>query len=181
MPSSNYRTIETIITAVSSISPKKTLDIGIGFGKYGFLLREYLELWDGRYIYNDWIRQIDGIEVFKDYVTPLQEMIYNWIYIGNALDIVPTLNTTYDLILLIDVIEHFTKNDGFLLLDKCRKKCKNIIISTPKNASRQKDAFNNPYETHLSQWGECDFSTIGTKFYFHPSSIICYIKGDINE
>ncbi len=180
MPSSNYKTIETILGAVRTLNPIKTLDIGIGFGKYGFLLREYLELWDGRNKYNDWVRTIDGIEVFKPYVTPLQELIYDWIGIGDALAIVPKLENTYDLILILDVIEHFTKTDGLLLLDYCKQKSKNILISTPKNVTNQGIVFNNSYEQHLTQWDEANFATEGTRFYYNIYSIIALMEGDVN-
>ena len=34
-----------------ALKPFSILDIGSGFGKYGVLCREYLELWDGRQEY----------------------------------------------------------------------------------------------------------------------------------
>ena len=110
--------------------PKSILDVGVGFGKYGYLSREFLELWDGREEYCVWKRRIDGIEVFKDYITPIHEFIYDHIYIGDAVDILPTLEIKYDLILLIDIIEHFDYERGMKLLEECMKRGRNVIIST---------------------------------------------------
>jgi ubiquinone/menaquinone biosynthesis C-methylase UbiE len=45
MPTSYLNNIPDIITAIKSQNPKSILDVGCGFGKYGFLIREYLELW----------------------------------------------------------------------------------------------------------------------------------------
>ena len=53
--------------------PDSILDVGMGFGKYGFLSRKYLELFDGREKLNDWKRIIDSIEIFGNYVTPLNK------------------------------------------------------------------------------------------------------------
>jgi hypothetical protein len=43
------------------------MEIGVGFGKYGLLLREYLEIWGEGEVYEDWLRKIDGIEIFEAY------------------------------------------------------------------------------------------------------------------
>ena len=72
MPSSQYRQISKIMDLVITLKPNSILDIGAGFGKYGLLCREYLELWDGRQIYSQFLRRIDAVEVFKNYVNPLQ-------------------------------------------------------------------------------------------------------------
>ena len=77
MPSSNPDQINEIMSLVLGLRPESVLDIGIGFGKYGFLCREYLEICYGSKKYNDWQKRIDGIEAFEEYITPLQRQIYN--------------------------------------------------------------------------------------------------------
>ena len=112
--------------------PKNILDIGVGFGKYGFLSREYLELFDGREKLWDWKIIIDGIEIFKDYITPLHKLVYNQIDIGNVIDILPALDKKYDLILLIDVIEHLNKGNGVALLREVKRVAKKkVLLLTP--------------------------------------------------
>jgi len=179
MPSSYPQLISPIIEIIRSVQPQSVLDIGIGFGKFGFLCREYLELWDGRNKYGDWQKRIDGIEAFAQYVTPLQEQIYNKIYIGDARQIVPTLDHYYDLILLIDVIEHFTLEDGHRLLHQSAKHARGCIVSTPLAALAQAAAFDNPYETHNSQWTRAEFSAFPEKVFFsNPSALLCYLRFD---
>jgi len=159
--------------------PQSVLDIGIGFGKYGFLCREYLELWDGRNQYNDWQRRIDGIEVFPNYITPLQKIIYNNIFIGNSLEVLPEIDFIYDLIILVDVIEHFDIDEGKQLLYECSRKSKAIIIATPIIASPQGDAFGNPYERHKSQWTKNHFESFENKVFIPDNaSLLCYIRFD---
>jgi hypothetical protein len=96
MPSSHRYQINEICELIATSDPKSVLDIGVGFGKYGFLSREYLELWDGRERYHEWRRQIDGIEAFKEYLTPIHKLIYNEVFVGNVLEVLPILrkNTT---------------------------------------------------------------------------------------
>ncbi len=179
MPTSHLYQLNEIVELIVFTDPKSILDVGVGFGKYGFLSREYLELWDGREEYNNWKRRIDGIEVFEGYLTPVHDVIYDHIYIGNALDILATLETNYDLILLIDILEHLDYREGIELLKECKKRGKNIIISTPENIGIQRDTFGNPLETHKFQWKEKHFDKFGNKFFVDNAySLICYIGDD---
>jgi hypothetical protein len=56
---------------VFELDPYSILDIGTGFGKYGVFCREYLELWDGRQNYHEFLRKIDDVEAHGKYITPL--------------------------------------------------------------------------------------------------------------
>jgi 2-polyprenyl-3-methyl-5-hydroxy-6-metoxy-1,4-benzoquinol methylase len=122
---------------IISVKPFSVLDVGSGFGKYGVLCREYLELWDGRYEY-EFLRRIDGVEVFENYITPLHKYIYNNIYTENIINLVNNLDYSYDLVLLIDVLEHFSKEEGISLLNNLLKKNKGVLVSTPKSLVRNK-------------------------------------------
>jgi len=179
MPSSHLHQLNEIMDLIYNANPKSILDIGVGFGKYGFLSREFLELWDGRQQYKNWQVRIDGIEVFKEYLTPVHNFIYDHIYEGNAIDILPTLETKYDLILLIDVLEHFDFEEGSTILSECQKHGRNIIISTPKDIGTQKDSFGNVYETHKFQWKSKHFDKFVDKFYVpNDISLICLLGED---
>jgi len=176
MPTSHLYQLNEILELIFYTNPSSLLDIGIGFGKYGFLSREYLELWDGREKYNDWTRSIDGIEAYEKYITPIHKLIYDNIYIGNALDIIPKLYKRYDLILIIDVMEHFTYEDGKHLLALCEEKGRNVIISTPRDIGIQENAFDNEFETHRFQWDKKYFSDIKNLFFIENefSQILFY-------
>lgn len=176
MPSSHHYQLNEIVDLIIRTNPMKILDIGVGFGKYGFLSREYLELWDGSEKYNQWQRQIDGIEAFSGYITPVHNYIYNHIFIGDALQILPGISDRYDLILLIDVLEHFTFEDGSKLLDECTRISRNILISVPKVMSMQETVYGNPYETHRYPWSRKDLRTFINVFFIHNDrSLICYM------
>ncbi|HII30270.1 TPA: glycosyltransferase family 1 protein, partial [Candidatus Woesearchaeota archaeon] len=86
MPSSSHYQISKIMNLVVKLNPSSILDVGVGFGKYGVLCREYLELGDGREEYDKFLRRIDGIEAFKNYITPLHRFIYDHIYIGDGVN-----------------------------------------------------------------------------------------------
>lgn len=69
MPTSWYQAIPNILTQVKSINPQSILDIGVGFGKYGLLFRDLLEIPLERYSKGTWKVKMDGIEVFKNTIT----------------------------------------------------------------------------------------------------------------
>ena len=166
MPTSHYQKIPNIMEIITTLNPNTILDVGTGFGKYGVLCREYLELWDGKEQYN-FRRRIDGIEIFESYITPLHNFIYNNIYIGNVLEM-DDLNQ-YDLVLLIDIIEHIEKEQGKQLIKRLLEKNETVLVVTPKKPAIQKEMFNNPYESHISKWTEKELSAFGETFFLNDT------------
>lgn len=165
MPTSTSIHITDILSIVLRIDPKTILDIGIGFGKWGFLFREYLDI-SGRHHINkkDWEITIDGVEIFKNYIQEHQKHIYNNIMIGNILDIVYDL-PKYDLIFMSDVIEHLPKHSGYNLIEILKLKSKKLIIASPLGEWKQGPTCDNIYEEHISQWQKEDFDTEFYKIY----------------
>jgi len=176
MPSSHHLQLNELVDTILKLNPKSVLDIGVGFGKYGVLIREYLDPDIGQ---GDQSRQIriDGIEIFPPYITPLHSYIYDHIYMGNALEILPSLSNTYDLILLIDVLEHFDSQQGAQLITHSLDKCKIIIISTPHNPGHQTEVYGNTAERHIKRWTIRDLRNFG-KVQVVPNlfSLICILS-----
>jgi hypothetical protein len=179
MPSSHSDQLNEIMELILETNPGKLLDIGVGYGKYGFLSREYLELWDSESSYGSRKHRIDGIEVYKNYLTPVHQQVYDTIFTGNALDILPSISEHYDLILMIDVLEHFTFEEGTKVLELCRTKSRNVLVSVPRVMSVQEEIYGNVFETHRYNWKRKDFSFITDKFFrYNYKSTICYIGED---
>lgn len=188
MPSSHLYKINEITELILLTQPKKLVDVGAGFGKYGFLAREYLELWGGdeedNYSgdFGKWKHRIDAVEGFAKFVTPLQREIYDNIYIGEATETVRKLKTKYDLVLLIDIIEHVSEKDGIRLLKDCLKISKNVIVVTPKDIGVQEDEYGNEYMRHRHQWKKRDFTRYGPHFFIpNDISIIAYVGKDADR
>ena len=156
MPSSKPDHLNSLCQYIIDLNPQSILDVGMGFGSKGMLFREYTDIWNRRYHRNQWETIIDGVEIFAPYITDLQRLIYNTIYLSNILDIVNKLQS-YDLIYLGDVLEHIEKYTALSLLDKLKTKGKHLLISVPNGYSPQGIVFGNPYEQHISEWGCDDF------------------------
>lgn len=133
MPSSPLYTITSIMAAVAEIMPKSVLDLGMGFGKFGFLIRAYFDLRPGkRGGYDRWKMRIDGIEIFKEYITDVHKYIYDDIFIGDAVDILSEKNLYYDMVIGVDILEHFTRKDGYTFIERAKSVSNNVFNRTSK-------------------------------------------------
>lgn len=162
MPSSDPRVLEGTCREIIIANPKTVLDIGVGFGKWGMLAREYTDIWNFRFYKEEWTTHITGIEIHEAYRNPIWD-IYNEVVIGDAdsvldlfaLDLFPEKDKHFDLTLMIDVLEHFEKDKGLEILNKVMKISKQFIVSYAN--SEQKGVRDNKYEDHLSTWEDKDF------------------------
>lgn len=159
MPSSTPIHIPYMLELMKKIteSPKKILDVGIGFGKWGYLIREYYEvLWNQRFTKQDWKIRIEGIEIFPKYICEVQKIIYDKIFQKDVFSVFQKLRQ-YNFIILGDVLEHFEKNRGYLLIDRLFEHTNDIIIATPNGYVPQDNWGGNVSETHKSGWTIDDF------------------------
>lgn len=159
MPSSASESIPYVIEFAREIVPKpqRILDVGVGFGKLGFLVREYYEVKDSnRFKKNDWQIELIGIEIFDPYITDLQKIIYNKIIIGDIFKVMKTLGK-FDITFLGDILEHFEKAKGHNLLDQLLKHTQCLIITTPNGFLNHETSGDNIYESHKSGWVLEDF------------------------
>jgi len=158
MGTSNWQNISYNIELIRKINPKSILDIGVGFGRWGILYREFLEIWDdGRYNC-DWLRTIDGVEIYPGYVQEYHKYFYDTIYINNALDFLKSLDREYNLINFGDVIEHMDRKIGEEIIDLALSKSRYVLITIPIGKHWQQEGTKeNPYEEHKSIWYNRDF------------------------
>lgn len=147
MPSSYTQNIPFVMAALERMCPgerHRFLDVGTGYGKYAFLIRERLD--DFR-----WQHTIDGVEIFEDYLLRSRAgFLYDGFYIGNFLDFEPP-GSLYDVTLLIDVLEHFEAGDAALVLSKALRMSKHVLVVTPVGYE-QGARDGNEHEAHLSEW-----------------------------
>lgn len=186
MPSSFFGQIPKIMEFVKVENPRSVLDIGIGFGKYGVLCREDLDICYQSYKKENWQIIIDGIEGFEYYQNPIHDYVYNKVYYGLIQDVIKKIRKRYDLGLMIDVLEHFEKDEGEKVLNRLLKKCKSLLISVPAIPEEQ-SYLNNNLETHRSIWTVADFKKFRIKnvavvpMGITNSSIIILLEGENNK
>jgi hypothetical protein len=155
MPYSSHLGLSVVLDHVVQLRPARVLDIGVGFGKWGFLTREALDFIDARVERDRWNTRIDGIDAHR-YDSPLLDWVYDSVRIADVLDVTDELKG-YDLVIMGDVIEHFEKDRGLQLLHSLLHQNRNVVLTTPMDFFEQ-EREDNPYERHRSHWQLEDFA-----------------------
>ncbi|MEO8513950.1 MAG: class I SAM-dependent methyltransferase [Ignavibacteria bacterium] len=164
MGTSNWQNISYNIELIRKLDPITILDVGVGFGRWGILFREFLEIWDNGRYNGKWQRVIDGVEIFPDYIKDYHKYFYDEIYLINAIDYLRNTHKVYELINFGDVIEHLTKEEGKELIELALTKGRSVLINIPIGKHwAQEGTPENPYEEHKSIWYNNDF----TQYKYH--------------
>lgn len=151
--------IPVIIKKVADLRPKNILDIGAGFGKYGMLIKEALlsiQAEETGNIYPQPDFRLVACENSPYFINQkLLSVIYDEVCEKNALDLKTEELSQFDLILLIDVVEHWTKQQYLDFISKIPASTK-VLISTPKHvASYDLHYYDCP--PHITQFSAWDF------------------------
>lgn len=159
MPLSIWDGMEDCLRVITGARPRAVLDVGIGFGLWGHLLRQYLDVWSGRIARGQWTTRIDGIEIDERRIQPHARHLYSNLHIGDLRALVPALAaaTPYDVILFGDVLEHLEKPDALAVLDAAvRLAGAMVIVRIPMGDGWRREG-REPPDHHRSQWMPDDF------------------------
>lgn len=183
MPTSSYKKIGRVLGVLAHIKPPSSvLDVGVGFGKYGFLLREHLDIRKRRYSKDSWVTRIDGVESWKNYLSPIHAYIYNHVFVGDVRELVKQL-PDYQLIVLADVIEHMSRAAGVALLTALYAKCERaMVISFPNTIGSDWQHWPNPLEKHEVVWKAEDFKELFPGHVVANGSQVVYVlKKEVSD
>jgi hypothetical protein len=153
--------IPVVLYVMAQLKPKSVLDVGKGFGKYGFLLHEYVGVSTARSpdpmlsLKEQSSIAIDGVEIQPNYMWPHIEQLYRHVFMGDIGQIYERL-TGYDVVLMTDVIEHLERDVALGVVKHFIADGSAVVISTPKKMFHQ-DLYASEWETHRSLWKPSDF------------------------
>lgn len=147
MPSSLLALAPTVVAYVDEVAreldrPIRVLDVGVGRGKYGLILREYL---------GDRLAGIDGVEAEPRYLeqAPWLRAVYDTVLTDDVTTWAGPEFDLYDVVLMLDVLEHLDRGDAVRLLGRIRPR---VLVSTPVDFFQNPEAGEYPFETHRSHW-----------------------------
>ncbi len=161
-----FRATEITRELVLKFKPESFLDLGVGSGKWGFLFREYTDIWEGRALTRQWKSQIDGIEIYAPLVQDYQRAMYKRIFVGNAYTLIDELHS-YDFVWCFDLLASFEKQKGLQMIKKMREKTGMLLgIWQALDEKAPAEALGeNPYEAKVSSWSLEDFSRADFRYY----------------
>lgn len=158
MPTSALEVAPAVLNYLWQIRPQdrplKVLDVGPGRGKYGLLIREYV----------DPEATVIALEAWEPYVADFGlEHLYAEVIVGDVRDQPAEFFDPFDAVLMVDIIEHVPKEDGLEVIDKIPGW---IIVSTPRHFFDNPPDLPEP-ERHLSHWTPSDFAGTGRLDLYH--------------
>lgn len=135
------------------------LDVGAGFGRWGFLCRCHLG--GGQSLTHAKPQRlcIDAVEGFEGNHSALYDCVYDRVYMGDLRAVLPTLDRVYDVVICSHVVEHLPKDEGLRVVDWMRRHAAEaVIISLPMGTWAQDAYGGNVLEEHVSVWTPADFA-----------------------
>jgi 2-polyprenyl-3-methyl-5-hydroxy-6-metoxy-1,4-benzoquinol methylase len=162
MMTSFIENVSPIISAIADLRPKSILDIGGGFGKFSLMAREALlslQAEAGDLLPHDRL-SIDCAESCRYFQElPYHTALYNSHFHGDARTLDSSIVAGYDLVLLIDVVEHWTKPEAQTLIRRILEaKHPLVLVSTPREVCFYKqEYYGKDCPRHVSQWKYEDF------------------------
>jgi hypothetical protein len=159
MPMSNYLHLPVVMHYAAALEPQSVLDVGVGMGTYGFMVRQFLDIGRERVDPSMWQLRIDGIEAFPPYKNPVWDYAYDTITLADVRTAVADL-PNYDLVLCNDVLEHLTRDEGRTVTRALLARSKAVIVTTPAHEYPQGAWGGNQYETHLANVTAADLPSV---------------------
>jgi hypothetical protein len=177
MPVSDQTNITPIMLEVARCRPKSILDLGIGFGKYGVLCREMLDIEPYNLSQESWQTNIIGVEGFEKYRNPCWQL-YSSVMVHDFTQNYESYKG-FDLVLMIDSLEHVEKGVGSKILDTLLMNNKRVIVSCPtgKCYVEQGAVHGNEFERHRAHWTPDDFDIRAGKVLHNGVCIVSSLKG----
>lgn len=187
MPTSSYENMQIFLRAIRHFSDEidSMLDVGVGFGKYGVLSREYLDVWNGRYKKSSWKTKIHGVEIFKKYKNPIHKFVYDKVYYENISSFSIKMQT-YDVVSMVDAIEHLDKKTGADLIERFLGKVKVFLYLAFPDGNRddalcQGTVFGNRHEAHVSRWTGDEFRKMEEALVVSNTQVLLFPNLDMKK
>src|SRR6478736_1120466 len=160
MPIGSYALVAPIVAELVKKAPTKVLDAGIGFGFYGSAVRQWINSGVKPYA-----TELIGIEGFPEYKSPCWDL-YDRVFEKDIRGFGEFYleSPTFDFIIFSDVIEHFNKEEGVIILNKFIDSLKPngvLMVGTPGVFCEQGAVYGNDLERHRSLWKAEDFRSLG--------------------
>ncbi|HKY36107.1 MAG TPA: hypothetical protein VJN18_09225 [Polyangiaceae bacterium] len=179
MPLSSPDHLPAVLHFIRSLQPRSILDVGVGTGSYGLLLRQYLDIGQLRIRPEEWVVRIDGVEIFEGYRNPVWDFAYDNVYVGDVRQLESEL-CDYGVVLCNDVLEHFPRAEVRALVRALLDKCQVLIATSPSSEYPQGPWGGNEAEAHHCLINAADFEgLVATVKAVETTCYVCTPRRDL--
>ncbi|MDR3639218.1 MAG: methyltransferase domain-containing protein [Isosphaeraceae bacterium] len=158
MPIGSFTVVPHVARHLATQRPKHVLDLGMGSGFYGAVVRQWLDLG-----VRPWRTFLVGVEGWADYRNPLWDL-YDFIVIETIQEYLSRFPDQFDCVILGDVLEHFPSEEGLPLLGQLKTRVApggTLIVATPAVFIDQPAVYGNELERHRSIWTAAQLEALG--------------------
>ena len=107
-----------------------------------------------------------GVELFEPHYLEAVAKGRHKKYIRHDIRTVEFPDRSFDAVVMLDVLEHLTKEEGEDLLRKMSRWArKKVVIFTPNGFLHQEEYDGNPYMEHRSGWTSAEMGALGFRVY----------------
>jgi SAM-dependent methyltransferase len=177
MPYSLPYMLSAIAAEIYHRQPKSVLDLGAGTGLYGAIARQYCDYIHGHFADSQELTTIVGYEAFEAYETSLW-LTYNGMIRRDFTEI-PELLRDYDLVLMIDSLEHLAPDVAMPFLRRIVRDNRRVIVSLPIGVMEQGAAHGNEYERHRTTFTGEEFAEFDHEVIHRSQCLVVSIKGGV--
>lgn len=158
MPIGSYTAIPYVASEFAERPPRTVLDLGIGFGMYGAVVRQWVD--QG---VRPWRTRLVGVEAWSEYRSPLWDL-YDLIVADRIENYLARYSDLFDAVILSDVLEHFEHDAGEQLLRSAAQRLNprgRLFVCTPAHFYPQESVYGNDLERHRSLWTPLELANLG--------------------
>lgn len=103
-----------------------------------------------------------GVDIFEPYLEECRRQKIHSNYIRADVREIDFKDSSFDAVLMLEVLEHCTKEEGQRLLDRCSRWArKKVIITTPNGYIWLDMLDGNPFQKHISGWSMEELRGLG--------------------
>jgi len=158
----NYQNLGDAVAWLRALDPRRVIDAGCGFGRWGFLLREFCDIWNCRERPADWQLHLTALEAHAPNIRAHHHFLYNAVVLGEAQRFFAQTQERWDLAILGDMVEHMPKEEGLRLYADAGRVARAVLTVLPLGTDwPQDDKYGNPYERHRSTWELGELEPLG--------------------
>ena len=107
-----------------------------------------------------------GVELFESYLQESKKKGIHNEYIKADIQKIEFKEKSFDAVLILDVLEHLSKDEGYKLISKAQRWAKKkVIIFTPNGFLYQEDYEQNPLQIHRAGWETHELEKLGFRVY----------------
>lgn len=158
MPIGSYAAIPSLAQNLLRHRPRSVLDLGMGFGGGGVVVREWLD-----FGVRPWKTYLVGVEAWSDYRNAVWDL-YDVVFAQTIEEFLGSCAETFDCVLLGDVLEHFEKEAGRHIVAAIKPRVAaggRLLVTTPARFIPQEAVYGNERERHRSLWSDSDLAQLG--------------------